>query len=141
MNMVFSPRRSNRIAPINNVIIPPIKIPENTGQGSLNPTTNFIGDRRSPETFGRFTPPLIENDNTVESRSPSSSRSISIFRSSSMHSLLDSRRESLTTNLGFALRAEPQALQNLQSLYNSQPKFTMFNLAPSSDCSSCGNKK
>ena len=32
MNMVFSPRRSNRIAPINNVIIPPIKIPENTGR-------------------------------------------------------------------------------------------------------------
>jgi hypothetical protein len=22
------------------------------GQGSLNPTTNFIGDRRSPEKFG-----------------------------------------------------------------------------------------
>ena len=65
-----------------------------------------------PENTGRFTPPLIENDNTVEPRSPSSSRSISIFRSSSMY-----------------------------SLYNGQPKFTMFNLAPSSDCSSCGNKK
>jgi len=92
MNMVFSPRRSNRIAPINNVIVPPIKIPENTER--------FIDT------------PLIENDNTVEPRSPSSSRSISIFRTSSMH-----------------------------SLYNGQPKFTMFNLAPSSDCSSCGNKK
>jgi hypothetical protein len=31
-----------------------------SGQGSLNPTTNFIGDRRSPEKFGDDSHPLIE---------------------------------------------------------------------------------
>ena len=92
MNMVFSPRRNNRIAPINYAITPPIKIPNNTERSVVTP--------------------LIQNDNTIGPRSPSSTRSISIFRSSSM-----------------------------QSLHNGQPKFTMFNLAPSSDCSSCGNKK
>lgn len=91
MNMVFSPKRNNRIAPINYAIIPPIKIPENTERYVVTP--------------------LIQNDNTIDPRSPSS-RFISIFRTSSM-----------------------------QSLHNGQPKFTMFNLAPSSDCSSCGGKK
>ena len=91
--MVFSPRRSNRISPINDVIIPPIKIPNNT--------------KSSDDA------PLIQNnDVAVEPRSPSSTRSVPIFRTSSM-----------------------------QSLYNGYPKFTMFNLAPSADCSSCGNKK
>lgn len=92
MKMVFSPRRSNRIAPINDVIIPPIKIPENT--------------ERSDDA------PLIENENTIESRFPSSSHSIPFIRTAST-----------------------------QSLYNGQPKFSMFNLPPSSDCSSCGNTK
>jgi len=92
MNMVFSPRRSNRIIPYDNVIIPPIKIPENA-------------DRTIVISYNQI-------DETVETRSPSSTRSIPFIRTASM-----------------------------QSLYNGQPKFTMFNLAPSSDCSSCGNKK
>ena len=119
MNMVFSPRRSNRIAPINNVIIPPIKIPENTERSIDTPlihcNTSFA--KQNLVLNGDFVEVLnlhkiLQNDNTIEPRSPSSTRSAPIFRTSSM-----------------------------QSLYNGYPKFTMFNLAPSSDCSSCGGKK
>lgn len=39
-----------------------------------------------------------------------------------IHSLTDSLRESLATNLGFALRAEPAAMQNLQlSIFTNTP--------------------
>ena len=119
--MVFSPRRSNRISPINDVIIPPIKIPRVFCAGSREPEQNhhstqgFASQNRScnNNTERSVDTPLIQNDDVADKpRSPSSTRSAPIFRTSSM-----------------------------QSLYNGYPKFTMFNLAPSSDCSSCGNKK
>ena len=110
MMMVFSPKNSNKVVPINFSNSPVLVAERRIAVFRPNSLNQNGKEILVPDKIARSIDELLLQNND-EPRSPSSIRSNSIFRTSST-----------------------------QYLYE-RPKFNMFNITPSSDCSSCGGKK